>query len=145
MDQNFVQGFKEEEKKAPEKIIVPGNNYAVYRTSSKDISYESKKLDTEDFARNSKSPSQKAIVSQLEYCKFLINLYSHIKSLNNPQMKTLMQEVALTAQIKMKVLSSMAVVSKNRFLTPDFEEYIQSIDWQNLKQVLIRYDIEFRE
>ena len=60
-------------------------------------------------------------------------------------MKTLMQEVALTAQIKMKVLSSMAVALKNKFLTSDFEEYSKSADWQNLKQVLIRYDIEFRE
>ena len=45
----------------------------------------------------------------------------------------------------MKVLGSMAVISKNRFMTQDFDEYIQSIDWQNLKQVIIRYDIEFRE
>lgn len=56
-----------------------------------------------------------------------------------------MQEIALTAQIKMKVLGSMAVVSKNSFQTADFNEYINSPDWQNLKQVLIRYDIEFRK
>ena len=82
-----------------------------------------------------------AIVSQLQYCRFLINIYSHIKSLQNPQLKNLMQEIALTALIKMKVLGSMAVVSKNSFQTADFNEYINSPDWQNLKQVLIRYDI----
>ena len=45
----------------------------------------------------------------------------------------------------MKVLGEMAVTSKNKFDTDDFREYIGGSDWQNLKQVIVRYDIEFRK
>ena len=56
-----------------------------------------------------------------------------------------MKEVALTAQIKIKSLGEIAVTSNNKFQTEDFKMYLKSPDWQNLKQVIIMYDIEFRK
>lgn len=79
--QDFVQGF-EEEIKIPEKIIVPGKNYAVF-SSSNQISYESKQLDTEDFVNNVSMPTQFVLLSQLNYCRFLMNIYKCIKAINN--------------------------------------------------------------
>lgn len=79
--QDFVQGF-EEEIKIPEKIIVPGKNYAVF-SSSNQISYESKQLDTEDFVNNASMPTQFVLLSQLNYCRFLMNIYKCIKAINN--------------------------------------------------------------
>jgi len=41
----------------------------------------------------------------------------------------------------MKPLGEVACLQKNRFETPDFDNYIKKGEWQNLKQLIIRYDI----
>lgn len=44
----------------------------------------------------------------------------------------------------MKGLGEVACVQKNRFDAPNFDAYIKTGEWQNLKQLIIRYDIDFR-
>lgn len=44
----------------------------------------------------------------------------------------------------MKGLGEVTCMQKNRYDAPNFDAYIKTGDWQNLKQLIIRYDIEFR-
>lgn len=63
-----------------EVIKLPGKNYAVY-TSSNQIQYEDKQLDLKDFVNNNSVPSQFILLSRLNYCKFLLNIFKNLTSL----------------------------------------------------------------
>lgn len=65
-------------------IKIPGKNYAVY-SSSNEIKYESKQMDVEDFVNNGSIPTQFILLSQLNYCKFLINISKNLRAINGFQ------------------------------------------------------------
>jgi serine/threonine protein kinase len=147
MAQDTVQGVEEKQKsKTTEIIKVPGKNYAVFHANR--VSYESEQPDPTDFVNSSQRPTQFILVSQLSYCRFLIDLHKCIKAAlaksSSPILSALNDEIALTVQIIMKALGEVACMQKNRFETADFEGYMKTGEWQNLKQVIIKHDIEFR-
>jgi hypothetical protein len=94
---------------------------------------------------NPSIPTQFILLSQLNYCRFLINILKGIKSINNYQgnqlLAALVQEIVLTVQILTKGLGEVTCMQKNRYEAPNFDAYIKTGEWQNLKQLIIRYDI----
>lgn len=94
---------------------------------------------------NPSIPTQFILLSQLNYCRFLINILKGIKAINNYQgnqlLAALVQEIVLTVQILTKGLGEVTCMQKNRYEAPNFDAYIKTGEWQNLKQLIIRYDI----
>lgn len=63
---------------------------------------------------------------------------------HNASLAPLVNEIAITIQTKIKKLSKQVRNDKNYYETNDLKAYTQTADWENLKQVIIRHDIEFR-
>lgn len=65
-------------------------------------------MDVDDFVNNPAIPTQYILLSQLNYCRFLINISKNLRALNgfqnNQLLQTLNQETVLTVQILMKGL-----------------------------------------
>ena len=65
-------------------------------------------MDVDDFINNNSIPSQFILLSQLNFCRFLVDIIKLLKAAlskgNNQLIATLTQEVILTVQIVMKGL-----------------------------------------
>lgn len=70
----YIEGIIEQ-KKQPEVIKMPGHNYAIFNEESKSVTFESKKLDIEDFREKKVNSSEIALIGQIDYILFLSELY----------------------------------------------------------------------
>lgn len=104
-------------------------------------------MDVDNFTNSNTMPTQFVLLSQLNVCRFLVDILKSLRPISheNIVLKNLVQELVYTVQIIMKTLGEVTCMQKNRLSTSDFDTYIKTGEWQNLKQLIIRYDIEFRE
>ena len=120
---------------------MPGHNYAVFNEESKSVTFESKKLDIEDFREKKANSSEIALIGQIDYVLFLSELYKMMTIEKSSEGKKIRVEIALLIKEKIKLLGEIVRSEKNLLQTPGFSSYVKSGGWQNLKQVIIRYDI----